>query len=144
MKKIINAGVMALIFNKHSEILLHHRTDNSKWSVPGGAVDFGENLYQAVVRECKEEVGFDVVPKRLVGIYSDPEHFMFYYPDGNQVHSIVSVFECVIIGGELQKKNEESKDARWFHVDNLPKSLWAMQRIVIKDSLLNQNSTLCK
>ena len=42
------------------------------WGLPGGAMDLGESVGQAVVREVREETGLEVQPTGLVGIYSDP------------------------------------------------------------------------
>ena len=39
------------------KILLIRRTDNDNWAVPGGAVDLGESVAQAAVRETLEESG---------------------------------------------------------------------------------------
>ena len=39
--------------------LLIRRSDNQNWAVPGGAIDLGESMVQAAVRETKEETGID-------------------------------------------------------------------------------------
>ena len=44
-----------------------------------------ETAEQAVIREVKEETGYEVCVIRLVGIYSDPRHTTMTYPDGNTV-----------------------------------------------------------
>jgi ADP-ribose pyrophosphatase YjhB (NUDIX family) len=45
----------AIVVNADNEILLHRRSDNDLWSVPGGAMELGESILQTVVREVKEE-----------------------------------------------------------------------------------------
>nr|MDQ3344522.1 NUDIX domain-containing protein [Actinomycetota bacterium] len=48
-------AVSAVVTNDAGEILLHRRSDNELWSVPGGAMELGESISQAVAREVKEE-----------------------------------------------------------------------------------------
>ena len=54
----------------NGEFLMQKRSMNKKvhpgkWSVTGGAVDFGEKPIDAVYRECKEELGIDIDPNKL-------------------------------------------------------------------------------
>lgn len=43
------------------------------WALPGGTVDEGETIEEALIREMKEETGVDVEPKEILGIFSDPD-----------------------------------------------------------------------
>lgn len=64
-------AVGALII-KDDEILLikrGHEPGAGKWSIPGGSVELGETLVEAVKRETKEETGLDVEVGALAGIY---------------------------------------------------------------------------
>ncbi|WP_274381473.1 NUDIX hydrolase [Paenibacillus mesophilus] len=65
----------ALIFDETSENVLmvrNKRGSSSDWSLPGGAVEPGETLEQAVIRETKEEAGVDI---KVTGLYSVREAF---------------------------------------------------------------------
>ncbi len=61
-------GVGAIIFRDDEVLLIQRGTEPSagKWSVPGGLVELGESLQEAVVREVKEEVGLEVQVRDLV------------------------------------------------------------------------------
>ncbi len=56
------------------KIILARRQDTEKWSLPGGIVDWGEDLLHCAQRELLEETGFTLVRvERLVGVYSSPD-----------------------------------------------------------------------
>ena len=67
-----------VVINERGEILLHRRSDNEYWSIPGGAMEPGETIRQTAVREIREETGIEVEADRLVVIYSDPNHVVEY------------------------------------------------------------------
>ena len=63
-------GVGAVILDE-GKILLEKRKNapgKGKWSIPGGLVDLGESIEQAVIREVKEETGLEVYEPRLVDV----------------------------------------------------------------------------
>jgi ADP-ribose pyrophosphatase YjhB (NUDIX family) len=70
----VNVGVV----NERGEVLLIRRTDNENWALPGGAMDIGETIADAGVRETREETGIDCEIIRLVGVYTNPRHVMHY------------------------------------------------------------------
>src|SRR4051794_35078965 len=72
-------------------ILLIKRTDNENWSLPGGAMEPGESITEAAVRETLEETGIRVEVTGLVGIYTNPHHVILYTSNGEvrQEFSIV-------------------------------------------------------
>jgi ADP-ribose pyrophosphatase YjhB (NUDIX family) len=67
-------SVNVVVTNAVGDVLLIRRSDNQNWAVPGGAIDLGESMVQAAVRETKEETGIDCEITGLVGIYTDPKH----------------------------------------------------------------------
>ena len=62
--------------------LMIRRSDNDNWAVPGGAIDLGESMVQAAVRETREETGIECEITGLVGIYTDPKHVILYTSNG--------------------------------------------------------------
>lgn len=106
---------VALII-KDRKLFLNKRRDtnenmNNKWEFPGGGVDNGESVSECLVREAKEETGFDVAIDTLVPkIYSTSGNIGT--TDPYQVFLIPHV--CHIIGGELRLAEEESAGHGWF------------------------------
>jgi ADP-ribose pyrophosphatase YjhB (NUDIX family) len=117
---VANALVVAasaVVSDADGRILLHRREDNARWSVPGGAMELGESIADAVRREVKEETGFDIDIERLVGIYSDPGHVVAY--DDGEVRQQFSIcFACRIVGGAAAM-SEESLEVAFFSPDEL-------------------------
>jgi 8-oxo-dGTP diphosphatase len=73
------------------QIVLIRRSDNGRWALPGGMVDWGEDVKSAVRRELMEETGLELVKvRRLVGVYSSPER-------DPRIHSI-----CIVVEAEVQ------------------------------------------
>jgi 8-oxo-dGTP pyrophosphatase MutT (NUDIX family) len=134
---VIRPGVTAVILTSDG-VLLQRRSDNGRWGLPGGSVEAGESVTEAVVREVLEETGLNVQPMRLVGVYSAPAiGQVVTYPDGNVIHYVSSSFECELLGGTLAV-NEESLELRWFPPDALPDDLMPVHRIRILDTLARQ------
>ena len=133
----IRPGVGAVIFDG-ARVLLQRRDDNGRWGLPGGAVEPGESVREALVREVREETGLEVEPLRLVGVYSDPaNHQIVTYPDGNVIHYVSVVFECAVRGGTLAC-GAESLDLGFFPSDALPADTLPISRIRIVDAVARQ------
>ena len=103
-------GASAIVTDDQGRILLQRRSDNARWALPGGVMDIGESIGQAIVREVREETGIEVAPEDIVGVYSDPGH-VFTYDDGEVRQQFSVCFVCRIIGGELQVSKESSEVA---------------------------------
>ena len=103
-------GASAIVTDNQGRILLQRRSDNARWALPGGVMDIGESIGQAIVREVREETGFEVEPEDIVGVYSDPGH-VFAYDDGEVRQQFSVCFVCRIVGGELQVSKESSEVA---------------------------------
>lgn len=73
------------------KIVLIRRSDDGCWALPGGMVDWGEDIPSVVHRELREETGLELVKiRRLVGVYSSPER-------DPRIHSI-----CVVVEAEVE------------------------------------------
>ena len=133
---IVSSGTVAVILDEtRSNVLLHFRDDQPMWSLPGGPPDFGESFSAAIIREVKEETGLNVRIVRLIGVYSDPEFWVFSYPDGNRAHAFAAAFECRVISGKLRPNMTDSLEVKWFPIDDLPDNVMPMHPRVMSDCI---------
>lgn len=95
-------------------IVLIRRSDNGLWGLPGGMVDWGEDVPSAVRRELREETGLDLMKiKRLVGVYSSPDR-------DPRIHSICIVVEADVCGKMEIQDTLEVTEIKAFSPSNLP------------------------
>jgi 8-oxo-dGTP pyrophosphatase MutT (NUDIX family) len=137
----IRASVSAIIFDRRGRLLLQQRSDGGQWGLPGGAVEAGETVAEAVVREVREETGLTVRPKRIVGVYSHPAMQVVRYPDGNVWHYIATCFECRVLGGELTTC-DETLALEYFPLRRLPSTLLSNHHIRIRDARARRASAV--
>ncbi|MGI5327507.1 NUDIX domain-containing protein [Actinomadura nitritigenes] len=128
-------AVNVVVENNNGEILMIRRTDNDNWALPGGAIDLGESVTQAAIRETKEETGIDVEITGLVGIYSDPKH-VIHYTSNDEVRQEFSILlSGSPRGGDLET-SEESYEVSWVPKAQAPtKKMHASMRLRIVDYL---------
>jgi ADP-ribose pyrophosphatase YjhB (NUDIX family) len=131
----IRPGVSAVIFDGEGRVLLQRRTDNGSWGLPGGAVEFGESVLDALHREVLEETGLTIQVERLTGVYSHPDHHQIVtYPDGNVFHFVSTCFACRPTGGTLTL-GEETAGLAWFTPPAWPPDLMPIHRLRVGDAL---------
>ncbi len=104
-------GVFGIITDERDRVLLGKDCEQRRWVLPGGRVETGEDLHQALIREIKEETGLEVTPEYLVGVYSRPEK-----PD------VGFVFKCRLLAGRLTLSSEMC-ELGYFSEENLPRPL---------------------
>lgn len=103
--------------------LLVVRQFKTKFDIPGGGVDLGEDLEAAVVREVKEETGFDVEVVRLVDLRANI--FSASHATNNNYHSIMIYYECKKVGGEISTEGfdeweqQYAQGAEWLPLTDL-------------------------
>jgi ADP-ribose pyrophosphatase YjhB (NUDIX family) len=98
-------GASAVVLDGAGRIVLHRRTDNELWSIPGGGMEVGERIADTVVGEVREETGLEVEPEAIVGTYSNPQHVV-EYGDGEVRQQFSVCFACRLVGGELATSDE--------------------------------------
>jgi ADP-ribose pyrophosphatase YjhB (NUDIX family) len=105
-------SVNVIVTNESGEILMIRRSDNDNWAVPGGAIDLGESVRQAAIRETKEETGIDCEITGLVGIYSDPKH-VIHYTSNDEVRQEFSIVLTARPTGGQPTPSDESREVHW-------------------------------
>ena len=107
-------GITLIPVLPDGRIVLVQRRDSGKWGLPGGMVDWGEDIPNTAYRELIEETGLKLVKiRRLVGVYSAPDR-------DPRIHSI-SVLVEVEAKGTLEVKDKlEIIEAKAFSPEDLP------------------------
>ena len=100
---------------KDNQILMVKENEDDKWALPGGFCDIGLSPSENVVKEIKEESGFDVMPIRLLALFDKNKHP--HPPDAYHYYKLFIL--CEIIGGEATLGIETS-NIQFFSEDNLP------------------------
>lgn len=90
--------------------------------MPAGAMELDESVFDAMRREVKEETGLDVLKATLIAIYSSPTTQTFTDRWGNEHHIIEYLFRVDLWTGTLEKETDESVDAKFYPLDNLPEA----------------------
>ncbi len=110
MTELPRVTVVALVFiqQERSILLVKQSYGNQYWSLPGGAMEPGESIDQAAIREVKEETGLDIRLIRVVGLYSKPNE-----------SALAVCFEGQVLGGSLNADNEIA-ECRFFSFGSLP------------------------
>lgn len=107
--------VSAVVRDGAGRILLVRRQDDGSWCCPGGHVDFGETVTEALHREVAEEAGVEIEVERPVGIYSV---FGEKAPVPGK-HYLAISFACRHAAG-TPRPGADELEARWFSASELP------------------------
>jgi ADP-ribose pyrophosphatase YjhB (NUDIX family) len=109
-------GVTSVVV-KEGQVLLVRRSDNGEWAPVTGIVEPGEHPARTAVREVMEETGVSCVVEALVWVnVSEP----IVHVNGDQAQYLDHTFRCRYVAGEPYPADDESVQAGWFPVTDLP------------------------
>lgn len=112
-RPILGTCIIPLLPN--GQIVLVRRRDNGKWSLPGGIIDWGEDILTASRRELAEETGLKLLRTgRLVGVYSAPNR-------DPRFHAVCVALEAQVDGDFSVSDTDEILEVKAFAVTALPK-----------------------
>ena len=107
-------AVGAAVTNGKGELLMIQRADSGYWLYPTGWCDIGYSAPEVVIKEVKEETGYDVEVVRLIGVLDGMRLGASRIP----LYSLL--FFCRVVGGEMNPHPLECADAGWFTRDKIP------------------------
>jgi len=132
-------SVVAIVTDRHGRLLLIHKTDNDLWALPGGGHEIGESIADTVVREVREETGYDVAVERVTGLYTNPAHLMAY-DDGEVRQQFSIAFRTRLVGG-TPNTSSESRAVEWVEPTQLGKlDIHPSMRLRIQHALEDRDS----
>jgi ADP-ribose pyrophosphatase YjhB (NUDIX family) len=99
------------------EVLLVKRADNQAWTAVTGVVEPGENPADCAVREVLEETGIHAVARRLAWVHVSRQ---IVHVNGDHAQYLDHVFRMDWAGGEPFPADDESLEARWFDLAEVP------------------------
>ena len=110
-------AVFGIVENDKNEILLLKHRDKNAWMFPGGQVETGENLFDALLRETREEANMEIKIGKLFCVTSNTSSYPGYNGYDIVPTKVIFGFICEYAGGEF-KDSDETTDYRWVHRDS--------------------------
>jgi len=110
-------------------VLILRKNPPPGWALPGGFVDYGENLENAAAREAREETSLELVDMEMFNVYSEPDRD----PRG---HTITTVFTAK--GTGVLKAQDDALKARVFSLDELPDMIAFDHARIIEDYIISR------
>jgi len=121
-RPLLQVGASVIVEDKDGRILLQLRHDNKCWGYHGGSVELDEIVEEVAKRELYEETGLIANELELFGIFSGKDtHYI--YPNGDEVSNIDIVYLCKDYSGDINPRDGEAEELRWFSVDEIPNNI---------------------
>jgi ADP-ribose pyrophosphatase YjhB (NUDIX family) len=124
--------VRGAVFREGQLLLVREKADDDRWTLPGGWADVNESPTDALIKEVREEAGFDVRPYKLAAVWDRARH-------AHEPHYLFHIwklfFLCEVVGGEALI-GEETSEVAFFPEDKIPADLstsrvldWQLRRM---------------
>lgn len=118
---VYRLSVHAVITNDRQQVLQVRATyDGGRWGLPGGSLEPGETVHEALVRECLEELGCEIKVRYMSGVY---------YHRAYNAHACI--FRCELLPDAEIRLSTEHSEHRYFALDELS----PVQRQRVEDCL---------
>jgi len=118
MKEYPKPIVGVLIQNPEGKFLIMHGSKFTHWTIPGGHIEIGESIEEAVKREVKEETGLDVYDIEFVSI----EENVFdkdFYKDRKPIHAIFLDYCAKTDEKEVKPDGREFNEYKWVSLEEI-------------------------
>lgn len=102
-------AVFGIVENDEKEILLLKQRNRNIWMFPGGQVETGENLIDALIRETKEESNMEITVNKLFCVSSNTCTYQGYNGFDIVPTKVVMGFTCKYIGGKFCDSDETTE-----------------------------------
>ena len=111
-------GVGGILFRDNAVLLVERGRQplEGYWSLPGGVLEVGERLEDAVRREVREETGLAVKPLAIAGVF---ERVLRDAEERPEYHYVLIDYLCAVTGGELRAA-DDARRAAWVPKRDLP------------------------
>ena len=125
MKEMFKSAVHMIIVDNDNKILLQKRKGSKLWpgyyALPAGHIDEGENQYDALVREAKEELDIEINPKDIINSYVVVRRNYFEI-DGKKLEPYIDYYFEISKYKGIPKIVELNKceELIWSNIDDLP------------------------
>jgi len=114
-RPMVGVGAVVLYAGKFLSVLRGKPPMQGEWSLPGGVVELGELLREAVVREVLEETGIVIAPANVVEVFDRLQHD----DDGRvRYHYVLVDYLCEYISGE-PRAGDDAIDVKWVDLKDL-------------------------
>jgi len=112
---IVGIGVVIVSDCKIALIKRGNEPSKGKWTIPGGLVDLGESVENAVIREAKEETCLEVENPQLMDVVGNVDRDE---QDKVKYHYVIIEYLVQVIGGTIQAASD-AEELRWVPFDEV-------------------------
>ncbi len=138
-KPLLFVGARCVVRDDAGRVLLVRRSDNGEWALPAGAMELGESIADCAARELFEETGLRATSVVPFAMHSGPS-FTGTNMYGHTYQVFATVFLVTSWTGALLTVTDETTDARFVSVDELPDPLSQSVRRSLDDLVFYQET----